>query len=316
MSSTIHGQSHQAIKHFRDNPAALAIYWIYCSRVNEDNVAWPSLAGLARDTGWSRQACQNARVWLISHGALRVVEKYVRPEWLKLAESTQKRKVNLDRSIYLRPTGLIEADDKTYHLLYIPQREKSDIEAFEPGDDSLPDRLSYAVDGQGDSPELSTSSTEHDTKKDISPQNGDSAPEEKAETSAKKERPRNLWYDVVLEVFGLSAELNGRMQNILRGKETRKSYKQYNVEPPLTEPDEVRQWAKWWRAQGNNKNLEMVSSIAKVQSSIMTWQHGGKVTPEERPEPEDPYENWVLPGMMPTHGAKLLDIEVHYGSSD
>ena len=125
----------------------------------------------------------------------------------------------------------------------------------------------------------------------------------------------NQWYDAVFDVFGLSAQLNGQMRNILRGKETRKSYKQYNVSPPLTEPDEIRQWGKWWKAQGNNKNLTIVTSIAKVQSSVMGWIKAGKPTAKDmtRPEPEDPFNgHWRMPDMMPEYGAQLLDVDVKY----
>src|SRR3990172_12886779 len=118
MSNVIHGQSHKAIRLFRKQPAALAVLWIYASRTNYDNVAWPSVRGLAHDTGWGKEACLNARAFLVQHEALEVVEHYVRPAWrdLKLADRT--RRLNLDKAEYFRPTGKLVIDDKKYPILY------------------------------------------------------------------------------------------------------------------------------------------------------------------------------------------------------
>lgn len=185
MSSTIHGLSHQAIKFFRDNPAALAIYWIYCSRVNPDNVAWPSLAGLARDTGWSKQTCHDARQWLIDCEALKVVEDYIRPEWRNLSAKKRAQKVNLDRSVYLRPWGTICVENRYYPLLYNPQGEKSDIETYEESTDGLADRPSKASDVKPGRPELDSKVLKDSTNKDIAPQNG--AAQSHAQTGGSQE---------------------------------------------------------------------------------------------------------------------------------
>lgn len=128
MSNTIHGSSHQVIKFMRKNSAALAVYWIYISRTNAENVAYPALRKLAVDTGWSINLCKDARDWLVEHKALEEVSDYVRPSWRTLEENEKKKKLNLDKAEYYRPTGNIEIDGKSYSLLYFGNRELSDIE--------------------------------------------------------------------------------------------------------------------------------------------------------------------------------------------
>lgn len=116
--STIHGLSHKAIKHFRDKPAALAVYWIYCSRTNNEGVAWPSLRGLAESTGWNTTTVSKARKWLVEHGALERVSDYVRKAWRALPDADRRKAVGLDKSEYYRVTGTIEIDGTRHDLLY------------------------------------------------------------------------------------------------------------------------------------------------------------------------------------------------------
>lgn len=118
MSSTIHGASHDAIKLFRKNPAALAVYWIYCARVNQDNIAWPSLRGLAHDTGWAAETCRKARNWLVKHKALALRDDYVRPDWRGLPADERKNKQDFDRAKYYQPSGIIEVSGIIYPMLY------------------------------------------------------------------------------------------------------------------------------------------------------------------------------------------------------
>ncbi len=129
MSGIIHGLSHKAIAAFRDTPAALAVYWIYVSRMNKDGVAWPSAAGLARNTGWVKDTVLIGRYWLVEHEALEEVKDYIRPEWRNLDEKTKQQKLNLDRSEYYRPTGYIILNEKKYPMLYHGGNETSDIES-------------------------------------------------------------------------------------------------------------------------------------------------------------------------------------------
>lgn len=161
MGSVIHGKSHEALKFLRSKPATLAVFWIYASRTNNEGMAWPSLRGLAQDTGWSVDTCKDARKWLVEHGALERVTEYIRPDWRKLEEKDRTKRVNLDRTEYYRPTGYIEIAEKRYHMLYFGQQEPSTIEEVPP--DVLPRRTSAASDMQPGSTELSTNESELDT---------------------------------------------------------------------------------------------------------------------------------------------------------
>jgi hypothetical protein len=50
--------------------AALAVFLIYVSRANKERVAWPSIGGLARDTGLSPNSVKKARRFLMENGYL------------------------------------------------------------------------------------------------------------------------------------------------------------------------------------------------------------------------------------------------------
>src|SRR6185295_16293387 len=128
MSRTIHGQSHKAIKAFRKKPASLTVYWIYVSRMNNEGVAWPSVAGLGKDTGWNKDTCMEGRAYLVSLGALEKVDGYVRPDWRDLPLAEKTRKLNLDQSEYYRPTGFIIWKGEKLPMLYNGGDEAADID--------------------------------------------------------------------------------------------------------------------------------------------------------------------------------------------
>jgi len=107
----------------REKPAAIVVYWVYCARVNNENVAWPSLRGLSNTTRWSTNSCADARKWLVEHGALERVTDYIKPEWRDLPEDELKQRQNLDKTEYYRPTGVLKIDGSVYPMLYIPQAE-------------------------------------------------------------------------------------------------------------------------------------------------------------------------------------------------
>lgn len=140
MSRTIHGRSTKALKHLHKAPAALAVYWCYVARMNDDNVAWPSARGLEHDTGWNQETCLNGRALLIELGALIAVKDYVRPEWRELEAGAKARLLNLDKSQYYRPVGSITVKGKKLPLLYTGGDEPNDID--EPAPDARSGRAS------------------------------------------------------------------------------------------------------------------------------------------------------------------------------
>ena len=110
--STIHGGSTKALRAMRDKPAALSVYWDYCARRNHEGVAFPSLRGLASDTGWAINTCDEARTWLVACGALVEVQGYIRPQWRNLVDGDQRRRLALDKARYYRVTGWIVISGK------------------------------------------------------------------------------------------------------------------------------------------------------------------------------------------------------------
>jgi|CXWL01.1.fsa_nt_gi hypothetical protein len=132
MSRTIHGKSTKALKHLRKKPAALAVYWCYVARMNNEGVAWPGARGLAHDTEWNKSTCLEARQLLVSLCALEPMPDYIRPEWRKLAEGEQRKRKGLDRSEYFRPTGYIMVGEQKLMLLYNGGDEANDIDEKAP----------------------------------------------------------------------------------------------------------------------------------------------------------------------------------------
>ncbi|MBZ0279402.1 MAG: helix-turn-helix domain-containing protein [Anaerolineae bacterium] len=175
MSRTIHGKSTAALKHLRKAPAALAVYWCYVARMNNEGVAWPSSRGLQTDTGWNRNTCAEARTLLVELGALEELKDYIRPEWRKLQPAALAQKKNLDQAEYYRPTGKLVVDGKAYPMLYIGADDDNPIDADGRPDQpsKIPDGLRHrpstpstvgGVDHRPDRPELD-SSIELDSKK-------------------------------------------------------------------------------------------------------------------------------------------------------
>jgi hypothetical protein len=89
----------------------------------------------------------------------------------------------------------------------------------------------------------------------------------------KAERAANPMYDAIKDIWGYTAARNGQMAHLLNGTATKKGYAEYNLEQPIT-PDELRQWAAWYRqtALGGDAKMSMVEELIKVQSSITRWQ--------------------------------------------
>lgn len=165
MSRIVHGHSHKALKHFRKCPAALSVYWVYIARANIDNVAWPSIRGLAEDTGWSRTECHKARLWLVECNAIKEDTDYIRPMWRHLPAQKLAQKRNFDRAKYYRPTGFIEPSGDPlrlyFDLLYAPENREADphVDTDESADvlqGSTSDACTTGLDIQQGGTELNT----------------------------------------------------------------------------------------------------------------------------------------------------------------
>lgn len=86
--------------------------------------------------------------------------------------------------------------------------------------------------------------------------------------STLNKHEQNDWYDVVKDIWGYTAARNGAYVKFLRGVSDKAGYAEANLEPPTT-PDELREWATWWRAQ--NADMTMIASPEKVQDSIYAF---------------------------------------------
>lgn len=287
MGSVIHGSSHVAIKHFRDNPAALAVYWIYLARVNNEGVAWSSLRGLERDTNWNKDTCAKARNWLVEHGALEPVKDYIRPEWRKLDEEKRRQKINLDAIEYYRPTGVLTIGNVTYTMLYFgaqdakPEEQEtpdvrpdrtptpSDADAFgrRPDRTELNTRSLLDSSTQLDTPKRKRSKKSESTQKDSLP-NGKGASEQsvkpKRKTPAQPKHSKaelDAMYEAIADAWETDAGgWIGSMRKMFMGEATRGTWKECNFNPPAT-PDEITAFAEWW----SYKKLSMPTEAVKIQ---------------------------------------------------
>ncbi|MBL8165389.1 MAG: hypothetical protein JNJ61_25625 [Anaerolineae bacterium] len=229
MSRTIHGRSTAALKHLREAPAALAVYWCYVARMNNEGVAWPSTRGLKNDTGWNRESCMNGRDLLVKLGAIEQVKDYIRPEWRNLPPAQLKQKQNLDKSEYYRPTGKLLMGEQMYFMLYNGGDEPNSIDAPPPSNassDGLRRRPSAAptidaADRRPDRPELNSTVSELDSTLSMPPtttaaatppestteHGSDPEPVIQKQPQSKKPRKRDPVFDAITQhVFNLEAD--------------------------------------------------------------------------------------------------------------
>lgn len=176
MSRTIHGDSHKGLHLFRKYPAALPVYWVYIARANTENVAWPSVRGLAENTGWSPKECHKARQWLVECGALEPVYDYTRPQWRKLEPQKLAQQRNFDKAQYFRPSGTITIDNVEFDMLYAPKNNEADSHVDTENTDVLQgdtsDGCTTGVDIRQGSTELDSNDLELDSKTLASTPNG------------------------------------------------------------------------------------------------------------------------------------------------
>lgn len=267
MGAVIHGQSHKVLKHLRKPSAALAVYWLYCSRTNNEGVSWSSLERLAKDTGWSINSLTAARRYLVKHKALESVKKYVQPRWRKLPADELKLKLQLDRNEYFRPTGHFITDDgEVLPLLY----SGGDAHPDENSDLSNCATSQNIQDGQNDS-KLNTS-IELDSSKDSA--SNDAQPED------KPQKPKSD-YQLLVEAVGfyffavepehitekvkigqlttIAGWLNGTSDPVGLGK----------LSHPAT-PVQVKAFAEWWD-KNHSKNGKPLSRPRGVGTFITRW---------------------------------------------
>lgn len=165
MSRTIHGSSYKALRHMRNPASTVAVLWVYVARANSEGVAWPSVAGLSRDTGWGKTSVSDARKWLVDHKALERAEGYIRPTWRNKTAQELTRCQNFDKAEYYRATGYVEIDGTRYDILYAPSGEESDLPDDLPaeGSDVTPERISE-INGYQSSADIRPGGDELDLK--------------------------------------------------------------------------------------------------------------------------------------------------------
>lgn len=291
--SSIHGLSHKALKYFRKKPATLAVYWIYVSRTNHEGVAWPTIRGLKRDTGWSADSCAEARTWLVNHQALEKVEKYVQPNWRNLEAKIKAQRVNLDQSEYYRPTGYLVVDDVKYSMLYFGAMEVSDIETEEQDSSHVRPRRTTklsnneAIEQRPGSTELGISISEPATSNTKPDSIKDSAPigtppvqvpvvatiEEKIDVVGLAEeyvakiappKPKNPRQEAACIAWGIEPGwLAETLAKQTMGGENKGKRKEYAIDPPMP-PVEVVAAFDWYKTEPRYKDQKALPQSAET----------------------------------------------------
>lgn len=108
---------------------------------------------------------------------------------------------------------------------------------------------------------------------------------------APKPRKPNPWYDAINTTWGFTGARNGGMEKMLRGVSSSKQYKAYNLEIPLTTPDQLADWKRWYlgvKYRGKPDTI-LPSSPEKVQSSIGEWQAIEQARTERQQQPAPRY---------------------------
>ena len=88
--------------------------------------------------------------------------------------------------------------------------------------------------------------------------------------NAPRFTPKSLWYEVIFKVFGYTGGYNRDMQKMLEGVATKKPYSEYNLDPPMRNPQDLLDW-KTWFFQQPDAPPQIVEKRDKVQSSIGAW---------------------------------------------
>ena len=321
MSRTIHGQSTKALKSLREKPAALAVYWCYVARMNNEGVSWPSARGLAKDTGWNKSSCLEARQLLVTLCALEAVTDYIRPEWRKLPEGEQKKRTGLDRSEYFRPTGHIVVEDQKFMLLYNGGDESNDIDAKAPDvrrnrpstpqTDGAVGRLpgSTELDSHSD---LDSSQSELDSQKDIAPDGAagaSSSPSSPFIQSIEPDAPvfskERVFDCIAWAVFQINDMRDLKKPIVIKGKEkenpagarigiianwVKKFY------PGTDEKFIAEKVVAFYRAWSKRRNYSIPRDANKFAEEWIAWTQEKLPAPKLDGQPKTTYE----PGNIPT----------------
>lgn len=217
--------------------------------------AKPSLVTISEYMGVSDDSVRRAKRSMELKGALRVEYHPGEPSVYSFAEvSRQCRKLEAQRVVVTDEQDTLRKSAQTpYANLH---------------------RLPYA--------NLHTEDREGKTKKDSLAPNGAEPSDAPIEEPEKPARKANPMYDVVKEVWGYTAALNGKYQKVLTGQ-PKHTWSEYNISPTMT-PDEIREWAKWYRKVElhDDPEMNMLESPAKIQSSVAKWREqktAGAVNP-------------------------------------
>lgn len=108
----------EAMPHMRDNGRFMVLFALIL-RANVRNRCWPSMDLICKDTGYAIEAVNEAKKWLIKHGAIEMVEFKHRVG--KECELPPRQ------SVY-QLTGVIKVENKVTPYLYISTTETSESE--------------------------------------------------------------------------------------------------------------------------------------------------------------------------------------------
>lgn len=238
MSRLIHWESPKALRLFRKNPASLAVYWCYVSRMNNEAIAYPSIRGIARETGWNTKTVHKARQYLIEIGALTPVDKGVRADLAKKYTGPElQRRVNLDRSEFYRVNDTFTVAGETYCMLFNGAQQRAAID--EPEQADVPSGTTWAASNMDEVPQNVVPGGSNVVQETMPEAD---APAERPVEKAKRKRPQRPIFDAIArDVFQLEPDAIGDA-----GGRIGKIEKWLKATHPDTTPDDLGRFIQWY----------------------------------------------------------------------
>ena len=280
MPTTFDFKFRNALSEFHGG-ARLHVLLAMMLHANVRNRCWPSMRGLAKETGYALAAVNDAKNWLEEHGAIEIV-KYEQ----RIGEE-KTPKINHLVNVY-QLTGVIKFGEITYPVLYVPQSDTSNV--YVPQNETsrnetlicdtevvtsvkpvqkkeenkkkkekpiesanAPSDQSFSVQGEKQKPDKGKT-------KATTPPSSARPPKDKAQSTGEKSILHWLIDDRWTNTRGKRSDpmgLSSRLVPVLMGKSTRVD----NINPAASE-DEIMAFSIWYRETHPNTSLPMESKLA------------------------------------------------------
>lgn len=123
MSTTFDFGFRDVLREFHGG-ARLHVLMAMVLHANVRNRCWPSMRGLAKETGYALAAVNEAKKWLEEHGAIEIVK------YSERVNEEKEQNANHLQNVY-QLTGVIKFNGKTYPVQYVGKGEQKDASNYD-----------------------------------------------------------------------------------------------------------------------------------------------------------------------------------------